>query len=421
MRIGTACLWASLFIAASLPIWAGPFSLGVLAIIAAIGMVFVLRDISTEDLAFLGSVARLPMIAMAAFVGFVLLQMFPAGPMAHPIWDSVSPALGRSVWGSVTVDTGMTFLGALAGGTLLALFALATAVGMARDRAKTMLYLLAALSCAVAALSLVAPLMGIDAETSAQARSAMPLCLVIAAGGIAGEVEAQLGQRSRGQGELRWPPRLVTLPLCAVGLGLSLGVGLATGSSFVAASAAGVLVMISPFIAVATRTGIWGILAIVLTAAVVGLALTSHLGSVAGPLPAGRGQAQVLDTATLMLQDAPLLGTGLGTFERMAEIYRLPGDSVLQPAGLIRLGIEIGPPMLLALVLLGLVAICVLLRGALMRGRGRVYPALGAGAGAALLVQMASSETVPGFLSAFLLALVGGLAFAQSKSRSKAL
>jgi len=422
MRVGGLCLLASVLIAVALPIWAGPAPLGLLAIIAAVGIVFALRDLPGEDMVFFGAVARAPLAVMATFTGFVLLQTLPAGLMAHPIWTSVAPALGRSVWGSVSVDTGETFLAALACGTLLGFFALATAVGMVRDRARSTLYLLVAVICAIASVSLGAPLLGRDVGTIVQARAAMPLCLVIAAGGLAGEAEthfASFGRRARPQGkDLRWPPRLLTVLLSAVGLGLSLGVGLGTGPGFVAASAAGLLVMASPFIASVTRTGIWGVTGIVLTAAVLGLALSNHLGFGGGQTVA-RGQPQAPDAAVMMLQDAPLLGTGLGTFEWMSGIYRLPGDGLLPPPGGLRLGVELGMPILILLLVLGLAAIALLLAGALGRGRGRIYPSLGAGAAAAILVQMATSELAPGFLSAFLLAVVGGLAFAQSKSRTK--
>ena len=41
---------------------------------------------------------------------WIVLQLVPAGPLAHPIWQSASAALGVPSWGSISVAPGLTLL-----------------------------------------------------------------------------------------------------------------------------------------------------------------------------------------------------------------------------------------------------------------------------------------------------------------------
>ena len=73
-----------------------------------------------------------------------------------------------------------------------------------------------------------------------------------------------------------------------------------------------------------------------------------------------------------MLADSPWMGIGAGTFASLLPIYQGAGDTMINPAAptaAVEIAIELGRPMLWALILAVLIGIIMLLRGALHRGR----------------------------------------------------
>jgi hypothetical protein len=122
-----------------------------------------------------------------------------------------------------------------------------------------------------------------------------------------------------------------------------------------------------------------------------------------------------------MLDDAPWVGTGAGTFLALAPIYREMGDlpsNSLPSTTAGTVAIELGSPMLWLAAAATVAGILTLLRASLQRGRDSFYPAM---AGAALITLLLLAFINAGLLgnaTGLIAATAVGMGFAQSKSRS---
>ena len=122
-----------------------------------------------------------------------------------------------------------------------------------------------------------------------------------------------------------------------------------------------------------------------------------------------------------LLGDAPLAGTGAGTFEALAQIYREMDDPPTSPVPATTaaaLAIEFGKPMMWLIVVLTGATILVLLRAALRRGRDSFHPAMAAGCLITLALLAFVNAGLLGTATGLLTAAAVGLGFAQSKSRT---
>jgi hypothetical protein len=122
-----------------------------------------------------------------------------------------------------------------------------------------------------------------------------------------------------------------------------------------------------------------------------------------------------------VLHDAPLAGTGAGTFAALAPIYRQiddppPGSTAATAAA--AFAIELGKPMFWLITVATAGSIFILLRASLQRGRDSFYPAMGGGCLIALLLLSFNNAGLFGTASSSIAAAVIGLAIAQSKSRT---
>jgi hypothetical protein len=122
-----------------------------------------------------------------------------------------------------------------------------------------------------------------------------------------------------------------------------------------------------------------------------------------------------------ILDDAPLTGTGAGTFAAIAPIYRDADDQTERfsaPTATSELAIELGRPTLWLIVATMVGAAFVLLRAALRRGRDSFYPAAGGSCLVALMFLCFTNAGVLGSAAAIIVAATLGLAFAQRESRT---
>jgi hypothetical protein len=122
-----------------------------------------------------------------------------------------------------------------------------------------------------------------------------------------------------------------------------------------------------------------------------------------------------------VLGDAPLFGTGAGTFPAVAPIYRemddpLPGSVAATAAA--TFAIELGAPMLWLTVAATVAFIIMLLRASLQRGRDSFYPAMGGSCLITLLLLAFTNAGLLGAATGLIVAATLGLAFAQSQSRA---
>jgi hypothetical protein len=121
------------------------------------------------------------------------------------------------------------------------------------------------------------------------------------------------------------------------------------------------------------------------------------------------------------LNDAPLVGTGAGTFPALAPIYREKDDppSASVPATTASaLAIELGKPAFW-LILAGTAGfIVILLRASLRRGRDSFYAAMAGGALLATALLAFTNAGQLGMSPGLIVAAIVGLGIGQSESRT---
>jgi hypothetical protein len=135
---------------------------------------------------------------------------------------------------------------------------------------------------------------------------------------------------------------------------------------------------------------------------------------------AGQSSPRSMALSERMLDDAPILGTGAGTFAALAPMYREIGDppsASPAPTAAGAIAVEMGKPMLWLIVAATIGLTLLLLRASLIRGRDSFYSAM---TGSCLLTLLLMGFTSSGLLEtapALLAATVVGLGLAQSKTR----
>lgn len=411
----------------------GPIVQSLVTATSAAAMAAVVWNIRPGEAGFLWSLVR-PLAAAAAVPAlWMLFQILPlnVAGFAHPIWESASTALGRSIGGSITIDPGATLLSFGRYLSALAIVFVATAVATDRQRAGQILVALAATATLMAAITIFAPSGDYEfvgniqtAAISSPVANCVTLGIILSIAAIVRTLALAQSQRldQRAEG-VRF---LVTLAinLVAVLLGLiSLfkvaNIPVIIGAGFGAAT------LIAALVSRGFRFGPWGYCAIGATVLVALIAVLNFY-------PVNRGVDATLALATSapkswiavtqhILADGRWTGTGAGTFSNLLPIYRdiddiTPDNSA--PTVAATIAIEMGRPMLWAITIISISLIFRLLRGALKRGRDSYYPAAGAGCAVALLLLAFGDAGLFSTAVSIMAAAAMGMAVAQSKSRS---
>ncbi len=386
----------------------GPILQGLIPAILAVGIAVVAGTIRQGEAGFLLSSLR-PVVALAVIpAAWMLIQIVPL----HSIDPGATVlALGRYL-------------------SALAVMLLAAAVGGDRGRAEGVLFALTAATALVALVMIGHDFMGLaflkdNTSHRAQARACAALGIIVSAAACIRSLERYETSQLRADRSTATLTRAsiagaAALALCAVALMREM-----TGSLlFAIAYGLGTLIAV-----VAIRRiglGLWGRLAIATTAAAVAVALIGTSARVRATdlaLAFARGQPELVSASQRMLADAPWMGTGAGTFAALLPIYRDAGDAITDagaPTAAAAIAIELGRPMLGAIVVALTVGIVVLLRGAFQRGRDSFYPAAGAGSALLLLLLSFCDNGVLGSPVAICAAAILGLAFVQRQGRASA-
>ena len=181
-------------------------------------------------------------------------------------------------------------------------------------------------------------------------------------------------------------------------------------------------------IIVSRRVGIgpWGTVAFAITivAAVVSmiameprvltLDLTLSFASASGP-------ESLVPITQQILNDGNWAGSGAGTFGALVPIYRDIDRSVAgsaAPTAAAAIAVELGRPALWFAVIAAFVALLVLLRGTLSRGRDSFYPAAGAGCLVTAALLAFCNAGALNTSTSIIVATTVGIAIVHSKSRT---
>ena len=404
-------------------LWDGLVVQGVVAGIVAVALAITGRTLRPGETEFLVSTIR-PVAAVAAVPAlWVLIQALPLGAIVHPIWTSLETALGRPVTGSISIDPGASVIALGQYLSLAAIGFVSAAVAVDRHRAEWILFALAGATAANALILLLHGLFYSGGDfvpfLHAQAIDCAGIGVVVAGAACVRTLERY---ETRHADPSRSLPVLLSsfaassaaLAICAAALAL------AGTREVVFATGCGIALFAYMMLTRRFGLGAWG--ATALAALVIGVGIL-----LLGTRPPERGKSFLLDFAAAptaiserVLGDAPVMGTGAGTFAALAPIYHQIDDppfrSVASTAAA-TLAIELGKPMLWLVSAATVVAIIALLRASLQRGRDSFYPAMG---GSCLITLLLLAFVNAGLLAApasLIAAATLGLAFAQSKSR----
>jgi hypothetical protein len=211
----------------------------------------------------------------------------------------------------------------------------------------------------------------------------------------------------------------IALTICVAVLIMSAPIGTVVATAF------GVVALTSVVLVRRLGLGTWGIVAIALPAILIAGFLAANEPGLHTKSFTLAFATDAPESLTLMsqrvLDDAPLRGTGAGTFAAITPIYRdIDDQSAIStaPTAAAAIAIELGRPMLWLIVATMACAIYGLLRAALRRGRDSFYPTAGASCLITLLFLCFMNTGVLGSAAAMIAAATLGMALAQSKSRS---
>jgi hypothetical protein len=407
-------------------LWDGLIAQGLVAGIVAAGLVLTALTLRPGEAEFLVSIIR-PAAAVAAVPAlWILLQALPFGFLANPIWASAKLALGRTIASSISVDPAMSIIALGQYLTLGAVAFLSAAVAVDRVRAEWLLFAMTGVGAAFALLLMAHGLFGSILEFSpfmnAQAADCTAMGAVIAGAACMRSLERYESRHGRSHGSM--PSLLWTLGACGLALLLCVAAVIFQEPPTVPfATACGVVIIAWIIVVRRFKLGAWGVapFAVVVIGVAV-LVFNTH--------PIERGHSALLAFApsssqvvvsARMLQDAPLVGTGAGTFTALVPIYRAiddpPGSSEASTTAA-TFGIELGRPVFWLLVLATAVSMFFFLKAALQRGRDSFYPAMGGGCLVTLLLLTFMNAGLLGNATGLIAAAMFGVSLAQSKSRT---
>ncbi len=363
----------------------------------------------------LGLMAAVPAVWM-----IIQLLPVPFPALSHTIWINANEALDQKAWGHISVDLGKT-LEALT--FYLANIALIlSTILVARDyqRAGRLFILLGAITV-LTVLALLAnqafhffdnasgyPQQGLGAA------SALGLVLSLAIGAFGVERHGALTKRS---GRIFLFSSVAGVLICGAGLAAAANANTAIIAAF------GAAIFLSIRLARTLRLATWTIailLATIVAAAAMIVVWRFDTHRTLSPLLqfATATPASSLAVAQRLLADTGWFGAGAGTYTVLLPIYQDFATAVTQlPSTASVLTVELGLPMVLIAVGIGLWLVVRLYSGALRRGRDSFYAAAAA-SGAVILVGEAFCDA--SLLQAGIAATGGvliGIGLAQSVSR----
>lgn len=406
----------------------GVISAGSLLAVAAVAIALTVLTSPAGELRRLGTLWK-PIVPVALVPCiWMLVQIVPVPSwLAHPAWMSASAALDKPLAGAITLDIGATLLGLGRYSLALAIAIVATAVGLDRQRAEAILFLLTGAAAAIAA-GLIGLELGAlrlaDVGLSAQRSQMLTIAVVGLVLSCATTLRAHENYRWRRASRRPDSSTRVVAAASIAAMAICLSaIAINADAAMLLAAASGVLILIGLAVIHRWRLGPWGQSGIAAAAAVV-------LISFFAASPANRAvdltlalstQPRVsIVTAERILSDVKWPGAGAGTFEALVPIYRDIDDATLDsaPTAATAVAIETGRPLLWLVVIAILIGLLGLLRRAVTYGREYPYAGTGAACILAVLVSSFASAGVFGLGASLLTSAVCGLALAQGRSRS---
>jgi hypothetical protein len=362
-------------------------------------------------------------VAIAAVVPalWILLQVLPVNIAPHPIWMNVEAALGYKVARSISVDPGASIIALARYLAFVGFGFLAAAVAVERQRAQRMFFALIIAGVCTILIVVVHDLIPSTVEFSTFARAEAADCLAITAIVIAAACVRVVERRETHQGAARsW--MFIATGVCCVALAITVTLSaLEGGREVVVATACGLAVFVYVVIMRRIQLGPKWILAFAVPIiAIAALLLHAHQTESSRNLLLTYAKQSMADVSERALDDAPLVGTGAGTFSGIAEIYREMDDPPIPAAAnmVADFAIELGRPMLWLIALMTAILTLMLLKASLQRGRDSFYSAMGGSCLVTLFLLAFINGGLSGNAAALLISAILGVSIAQRKGRT---
>ena len=396
MRTAYLLLLGLIGISPALLVVDGPMIHALLVAFAAAAVALVGALIRPGEAGHLASVIRPIAIIAAILAGWLMVQMIPIPikSWAHPIWAGAETALGAPIASGITIDPGATLVAICRYFSAIAILFVATAVTIDRMRAERVLFWLVGATTLAAVVQIIHGLVAfefLDEATDARIRtSTTALCalgVIMAATAAVRAIERYETRRT--ETDVPFTEFAIALSLALVAFGIcSLSLAIFSPAPVTFAAASGLATVAILMGIRRLGFGLWA--GDTIAAMAIGIAITIaiaiaelHAGSGDAMLRyASHSQSSLISITQRIIADTGWPGTGAGTFELLLPIYRDSSTVTVgmpAPTTAAQIAIELGRPALWAILIMTIVVLFLLLRGALQRGRDSFYPAAGAG------------------------------------------
>ena len=408
-------------------LWDGLITQALVTGAVAAAMMITARALRPDETKFFVSIIRPLAVTAAVPALWMVMQVLPLRALAHPMWKSAETALGHPLADTISIDLGASILALGQYLSTIAVVFLSAAIAVDRRRAEWLLF---ALSGACTLIGLIVLMhvsfpsgFGLPLFVLAPALDCVAIGTIIASAAGIRVIERYETRRSS------LPVLLRTSIAPSVALAICILALLLGGTYQVLIAAACGCAMLA-WVKVIRRAAPSGLSFTIVTVLV---AIAAISFTIVRPVESGKTLLLAFATSTSvttaaserMLADAPLVGTGAGTFAALLPIYRETTDDL--QAGLVgattaaTLAIELGAPMFWLIVAATVASIVFLFRASLRRGRDLFYPAMGGSCLVTLLLLAFNNAGLFGTASSLIAAAVIGLAIAQSKGRTATL
>jgi hypothetical protein len=409
--------------APALLLWDGPLAQTLIVGVGASTLLITVRSLRPLETKFFTSLIRPVALAAAIPALWIVMQVIPIRALAHPIWKTAGTALGRSLTGAISIDPGLSLLALSQYLSITAVAFVSSAIAVDRNRAEWLLFALTG-SCSLIALI---ALLDVSFSSGVAASQLMPAAAIDCAAlgtifaSAAGIRAVDRYETRRSNGPALLPTSIASSAALSI---CSLALLLHGTQQVVIAGACGCATLV--WIKIMRRFALLGLsfIGVSLAALIAALFLLTMQPIEQGKsllLAFAPSSPAATATSERMLTDAPLAGTGAGTFVALQPIYHEIDESQANPVApttAATLAIELGKPMFWLIVVATLSFSLILFAASLRRGRDSFYPAMGGGCLITLLLLAFINNGLLAIATEVIVAASLGLAIAQSKSRT---
>ncbi len=406
---------------------------GLLTAYVAVMVLTVGLSIRPGEAGFLSGIIRPAAILALIPAIWIIIQCLPMpfNGVRHPIWISAEAALGRPLWGYISINPGDTLLALARYFSACGLFFVATAVSIDRQRAEVMLWSLSAVTASLALLLTVHNLGGFvflgeisSTGTRAAITTAAMLGAVFSCATLIYAIERFETRRTRADFSRTFFTMTIVLAIVSIIVTFSTVLLFTSKPAvFAAISGVGTFVLLIGF----RRIGLGAKMGFVLAAIAIAVPLSIIARDlfVSSPDLSLRfltsAPSSTIALVQRMIADSSWAGSGAGTYAALLPIYHDTANPVtasVAPTTMAGLLIELGRPAMWFSIVAALAIFAWLTRGALQRGRDSFYTAAGASCAIVLTLETFFDASLSTSTTIVIAMTTLGLAVSQSVSRT---